>query len=167
MLVSISVRYLLAPFVDGFYIGLHKYSMSLYDACIDSFHALPVAALVDHKFFCVNGGISPQLVTLKDLERVRVITPPSFFSLLWFATSRADVRFLYSLYRWIGSGNQARTACCVIYFGQTRYQISGMNREASLPARLSYRTQREGAPFTTREWFLLLGWSLNETNWGE
>lgn len=80
MLVSISVRYLLVPYVDGFYVGLHKYSMSLYDACIDSFHALPVAALVDHKFFCVHGGISPHLVTLKDLERVRVITPPPSFS---------------------------------------------------------------------------------------
>lgn len=52
-------------------IGLHKYSPEVYEACIESFCALPVAALVDGKFFCVHGGISPALVTLKDLERVR------------------------------------------------------------------------------------------------
>lgn len=51
--------------------GLHKYSPAIYDACIRSFQALPVTALVDGKFFCVHGGISPELDTLKDLERVR------------------------------------------------------------------------------------------------
>lgn len=51
--------------------GLHKYSEQVYEACIESFCALPVAALVDRKFFCVHGGISPELNTLNDIATVR------------------------------------------------------------------------------------------------
>ena len=50
--------------------GLFKYSERVYDACIRSFNALPLAALIDKRFFCVHGGISPELGTLRDLERV-------------------------------------------------------------------------------------------------
>lgn len=54
-----------------FYPGLHKYSTTIYDACILSFQALPVTALIDQKFFCVHGGISPELEVLSDINRVR------------------------------------------------------------------------------------------------
>jgi serine/threonine-protein phosphatase 2B catalytic subunit len=57
-------------------LGLHKYSPAVYDACIASFCALPVSALVDNRFFCVHGGLSPELVTLDDIHRVSLI--------LWF-----------------------------------------------------------------------------------
>ena len=53
-------------------VGLHKYSEIVYDACIDSFHALPVVGLLDRKFFCVHGGISPELHTIADVDRVRL-----------------------------------------------------------------------------------------------
>lgn len=46
----------------------------MYDACIESFCALPVAGLLDGKFFCVHGGISPELNTVSDIDRVRVDT---------------------------------------------------------------------------------------------
>jgi serine/threonine-protein phosphatase 2B catalytic subunit len=54
-----------------FLLGLHKYSPQVYDACINSFYSLPITALVDSRFFCVHGGISPQLGHLDDLRHVR------------------------------------------------------------------------------------------------
>ena len=56
--------------------GLHKYSERVYDACTESFCALPVSALLDGKFFCVHGGISPELNTISDIERVRINFDP-------------------------------------------------------------------------------------------
>ena len=50
--------------------GLHKYSERVYDACTESFCALPVAGLLDGKFFCVHGGISPELNVVSDIDRV-------------------------------------------------------------------------------------------------
>jgi diadenosine tetraphosphatase ApaH/serine/threonine PP2A family protein phosphatase len=51
-------------------LGLHKYSENVYEACIRSFCALPIAGLVDGKFFCVHGGLSPQLMNLRDVDNV-------------------------------------------------------------------------------------------------
>lgn len=45
-------------------------ALSVYHACLKSFRALPIAALVDGRFFCVHGGISPELITLDDVDRV-------------------------------------------------------------------------------------------------
>ena len=70
---------------NNFYLGLHKYSENVYEACIRSFCALPIAGLVDGKFFCVHGGLSPQLMHLRDLDNVR-------FHCQWFF-----LEFSYSL----------------------------------------------------------------------
>ena len=40
---------------------LHKYSSTLYEECLKSFNALPLAAVMNKQFFCVHGGISPEL----------------------------------------------------------------------------------------------------------
>lgn len=65
----------------------HKYDINVYDACMDSFDALPIAAVVNKQFFCVHGGISPQLRTLQDLEKLnRFREPPKsglLCDLLW------------------------------------------------------------------------------------
>ncbi|KAG1741615.1 Metallo-dependent phosphatase-like protein [Suillus lakei] len=61
---------------------LHKYSPAVYDACIASFCALPVSALVDNRFFCVHGGLSPELVTLDDLRRLDRFQEPGSSGLL-------------------------------------------------------------------------------------
>ncbi|TFY75508.1 hypothetical protein EWM64_g8504 [Hericium alpestre] len=61
---------------------LHKYSETVYNACIESFNALPVVALLDGKFFCVHGGISPELNTLADIERMNRFEEPASFGLL-------------------------------------------------------------------------------------
>ncbi|EMD36151.1 hypothetical protein CERSUDRAFT_115122 [Gelatoporia subvermispora B] len=61
---------------------LHKYSATIYDACIRSFQTLPVAALIDGKFFCVHGGISPELLTLQDVQNVNRFMEPASHGLL-------------------------------------------------------------------------------------
>ncbi|KAI0047889.1 Metallo-dependent phosphatase [Auriscalpium vulgare] len=54
----------------------------VYDACIESFCALPVAGLLDDKFFCVHGGISPDLITLNDISQMNRFQEPGSFGLL-------------------------------------------------------------------------------------
>ncbi|AMD22133.1 HGL207Wp [Eremothecium sinecaudum] len=47
---------------------LHKYSLKVYESCCDSFTALPLAAVMNGQYFCVHGGISPELRTLEDVN---------------------------------------------------------------------------------------------------
>ncbi|KAJ7171083.1 Metallo-dependent phosphatase-like protein [Mycena filopes] len=61
---------------------LHKYSQRVYDACTASFRALPVSALVDGRFFCVHGGLSPELVLLSDIQALNRFQEPGSKGLL-------------------------------------------------------------------------------------
>ncbi|KAI6032681.1 Metallo-dependent phosphatase [Pisolithus orientalis] len=61
---------------------LHKYSATVYDDCLASFNALPLAAIVDNRFFCVHGGISPELNTLDDLQKLHRFQEPGSSGLL-------------------------------------------------------------------------------------
>lgn len=47
---------------------LHKYNITVYDECCNSFNALPLAALMNEQYFCVHGGISPELKTPEDVN---------------------------------------------------------------------------------------------------
>ncbi|RKP39053.1 calcineurin-like phosphoesterase [Dimargaris cristalligena] len=56
----------------------HKYSRALYDACIASFCTLPLAALINRKFLCIHGGLSPLMRTLEDIRTLnRFREPPN------------------------------------------------------------------------------------------
>ncbi|EEB08476.1 calcium-dependent serine/threonine protein phosphatase calcineurin [Schizosaccharomyces japonicus yFS275] len=65
----------------------HKYNEKVYEACIDSFCALPLAAVMNNQFFCVHGGLSPELHTINDVNEInRFREPPThglMCDLLW------------------------------------------------------------------------------------
>lgn len=65
----------------------HKYNQTVFDAFIKSFHAMPLCAIVNNKYVCMHGRISPSLHSLSQLYVIdRFNEPPTeglFSDILW------------------------------------------------------------------------------------
>ena len=59
-----------SPRTVHFILGQKKYSEAVYNASVLAFQAMPLAAIVNNQFFCVHGGLSPELQTIDDLQKV-------------------------------------------------------------------------------------------------
>ena len=47
-----------------------KYDIEVYNVVMNSFDCLPISCLINDKFLCIHGGISPSLETLSNIEKV-------------------------------------------------------------------------------------------------
>ena len=68
---------------------LEKYDgdESIYDMFMESFDSMPIAAVVNGDYLCMHGGLSPEIVTEGDINKIdRFVEPPlsgSLCDLLW------------------------------------------------------------------------------------
>lgn len=66
---------------------LHKYDLEVYERIMESFDCMPLACVVNKKFIALHGGISPELRTLEDINRIqRTCEPPRqgiYCDILW------------------------------------------------------------------------------------
>lgn len=64
-----------------------KYNSNIYDLFNDLFDSLPISAIIDGQFICLHGGLSPDIKTVEDLQKLnRFIEPPTegaYCDILW------------------------------------------------------------------------------------
>lgn len=66
---------------------LEKFDLEVYERIMESFDFLPISCIVNNKFLCVHGGISPSIRFLKDIQsidrKMEVPNKGGFCDLLW------------------------------------------------------------------------------------
>ncbi|KAH9974640.1 Metallo-dependent phosphatase-like protein [Lactifluus volemus] len=99
----------------------HKYSERIYDACLQSFCALPLAAVMNKQFLCIHGGLSPELHTIDDIRKLdRFREPPTsglMCDILWsdpienFGQERGSENFVHNHVRGCSYFYTYKAAC--------------------------------------------------------
>jgi len=84
----------------------YKISSDVYDECMTSFDCLPIAAIMNKQFFCVHGGISPEMVTWEEINAIDRFEEPDetglMCDLLWsdphedYDSTPGSMRFLHN-----------------------------------------------------------------------
>ena len=94
---------------------LNKYDEETYDLFMETFDALPIGCIVNNRFLALHGGLSPDLKTIEDLNKIeRNIEPPRsgiFCDILWSDPVEHDKGKQEKLYK------QNEVRGCSYFFG--------------------------------------------------
>ena len=95
---------------------LFKYDQEIYEILMDSFDYMPIAAILNGRYAALHGGLSPELITIEDLNKFdRFKEPPRqglFCDILWSDPVDNDEGVCENAYR----VNDVRG--CSFFYGQ-------------------------------------------------
>ncbi|XP_046376803.1 serine/threonine-protein phosphatase 2B catalytic subunit 2-like isoform X10 [Haliotis rufescens] len=132
-----------------------KYTERVYDACMESFDCLPLAALMNQQFLCVHGGLSPEIHNLEDIRKLdRFKEPPAFgpmCDILWsdpledFGNEKTTEHFTHNTVRGC-SYFYSYAACCDFLQQNNLLSIIRAHEAQDAGYRMYRKSQTTGFP---------------------